>query len=196
MRERLIEGIAGRGPFFLLESGPPCFTPPMQPRLAAALVILLAALCPAVFAAGKADNKASVSVHMETESSDNPKMIFPQEVSGQTRYFRRVPEINTKDVISFSPFPSEAGGDFGVVFKLKDNAARRLSAVTAANQGRWLVTMINGRVVDGVIIDKQVDDGVVVAWKGLTLADIAVLDDSLPRIGEEGGKKKKNKEKE
>lgn len=168
----------------------------MQPRFAAVLIILVTALCPAVFAAGKADNKASVSVHMETESSDNPKMIFPQEVSGQTRYFRRVPEINTKDVISFSPFPSEAGGDFGVVFKLKDNAARRLSAVTAANQGRWLVTMINGRVVDGVIIDKQVDDGVVVAWKGLTLADIAVLDDSLPRIGEEGGKKKKEKEKE
>lgn len=162
----------------------------MQPRFAAALMILLTVLSPAVFAAGKAGNKASVSVHMETESTDNPKMIFPQEISGQTRYFRRIPEINTKDVVSFSPFPTEGGGDFGVVFKVKDNAARRLSAVTAANQGRWLVMMINGRVVDGVIIDKQVDDGVVVAWKGVSLADIAVLDESLPRIGAEGGKKK------
>lgn len=167
----------------------------MQPRFAAALMVLLTVLCPAVFAAGKADNKASVSVHMETESTDNPKMIFPQEIGGQSRYFRRMPEISIKDVISFTPFPSEAGGDFGVVFKLKDNAARRLSAVTAASQGRWLVTMINGRVVDGVIIDRQVDDGIVVAWRGITLADIAVLDDSLPRIGQEGGKKKR-KEKE
>lgn len=165
----------------------------MQPRFAAALMILLTVLSPAVFAAGKAGNEASVSVHMETESTDNPKMIFPQEISGQTRYFRRIPEINTKDVVSFSPFPAEGGGDFGVVFKVKDNAARRLSAVTAANQGRWLVMMINGRVVDGVIIDKQVDDGVVVAWRGVNLADIAVLDDSLPRIGQEGQKKKKKK---
>jgi len=166
----------------------------MQPRFAAALMVLLTVLCPAVFAAGKADNKASVSVHMETESTDNPKMIFPQDINGQKRYFRRVPEINTKDVISFSPFPSDAGGDYGVVFRLKDNAARRLSAVTAANQGRWMITMINGRAVDGVIIDKQIDDGIVVAWKGVSLADIAVLDESLPRIGEEGGKKKKKKE--
>lgn len=166
----------------------------MQPRFAAALMILFTVFCPAVAASGKADNKASISLHMETESTDNPKMIFPQDVSGQTRYFRRVPEVSTKDVISFSPFPSDAGGDYGVVFKLKDNAARRLAAITSANQGRWLVTMINGRVVDGVIIDKQVDDGVFVAWKGVTLADVAIFDDSLPRIGQEGGKKKKPKE--
>ena len=166
----------------------------MQSRIAAVLMVFLAALCPVVWAAGKAGNKASVTVHMETESTDNPKMIFPQEISGQTRYFRRVPEINTKDVISFSPFPSEAGDDYGVLFKLKDNAARRLSAVTAASQGRWLITMINGRGVDAVVIDKQIDDGMVVVWKGVSLADIAVLDEGLPRIGAEGGKKKKTKE--
>jgi hypothetical protein len=163
----------------------------MPPRFAAVLMMLVTALCPAAFAGGKADNKASISVHMETESTDNPKMIFPQEISGQTRYFRRVPEIATKDVIAFSPFPSDAGGDYGVVFKLKDSASRRLAAVTSANQGRWMIIMINGRAVDGVLIDKQVDDGVVVAWKGANLADIAVFDDSLPRIGQDGRKKKK-----
>jgi len=168
-----------------------CFTPPMQPRLAAILIMLFIGLCPVVSAGGKADNKASVSVHLETEGTDNPKMIFPQQVGSQTRYFRRVPEVGAKDVISFSPFPSDAGGDYGVVFKLKDNASRRLAAVTSANQGRWLLIMINGRAVDGVVIDRQVDDGVVVAWKGVNLADIAVLDDSMPRIGQEGQKKKK-----
>ncbi len=163
----------------------------MQPRFAAVLMVLVLALVPAVFAAGKAGNKASVSFHMETESTDNPKMIFPQTANGQTRYFRRLPEIALKDVISFSPFPSETGGDFGIVFKLKENAVRRLSAITNANQGRWMVAMINGRVVDGVLIDKQVDDGVVVIWKGATLADIALFDAELPRIGQEGAKKKK-----
>jgi hypothetical protein len=162
----------------------------MQPRFAALLMSLVLALAPAVFAGGKADNKASVSFHMETESTDNQKMIFPQEVAGQTRYFRRVPEITTKDVVSFSPFPAEAGGDYGIVFRLKENAARRLTAITNVNQGRWMIAMINGRVADGVLIDKQVDDGVVVIWKGVTLADITVFDDSLPRIGQEGRKKK------
>lgn len=163
----------------------------MQPRFAAVLVTLIAALAPFAYAGGKADKKASITVHLETESEDNPKMIFQQEIGGSTRYFRRVPEISTKDIIAFSPFPSEAGDDYGVVFKLKDNVARRLSAVTTSNQGRWLVTMINGRAADGVIIDKQIDDGIIVVWKGVTMADIAVFDESMPRIGQDGRKKKK-----
>ena len=162
----------------------------MQPRFAAVLMMVLLALAPAVFAAGKAGNKATVSFHMETESTDNPKMIFPKEANGRTRYFRRVPEISVKDVAAFSPFPSEAGGDFGVVFQLKENAARRLAAITNVNQGRWLLAMINGRAVDGVLIDKQIDDGAVVIWQGATLADIALFDASLPRIGQQGAKKK------
>lgn len=163
----------------------------MQPRLAAVLIMLALALVPAAFAAGKADNKVSVTFHMEAESTDNPKMMFPQEANGQTRYFRRMAEIGTKDVVSFSPFPAEAGGEFGVVFRLTENAARRLSAVTSTNQGRFMIANLNGRVVDSVIIDKQVDDGLLVIWKGATLADIAVLDASLPRTGQEGAKKKK-----
>jgi len=162
----------------------------MQPRFAAILITLVAAISPVVQAGGKADNKASISAHLETESSDNPKMIFQQEIGGKTRYFRRAPEISTKDVIAFSPFPSEAGGDFGVVFQLKEHVAKRLAAITISNQGRWLIISVNGRPVDGVLIDKQIDDGIIVAWKGVNLADIAVFDDSMPRIGQDGRKKK------
>jgi hypothetical protein len=162
----------------------------MQSRFAAVLVTLIAAFSQVAHAGGKAENKASISVHMETESTDNPKMIFQQEIGGRTRYFRRAPEVSTKDVIAFSPFPSEAGGDFGVVFKLKDNVAGRLSAITNSNQGRWLIISVNGRAVDGVLIDRQIDDGIIVAWKGVNLADIAIFDDSMPRIGQDGKKKK------
>ena len=126
---------------------------------------------------------------METEATDNPKMIFPQMTNGQQRFFRRMPEISIKDIVSFNPFPSDAGGDdYGIVFTLKPSAARRFSAVTNANQGRWLIAQLNGRVVDGVLIDKTVNDGNLVIWKGVTLADIATLDKSLPRTGEEGKK--------
>jgi hypothetical protein len=161
-------------------------------KLSLWLAILSAlSLVGTVYAGAKKEAKASVSFHMQTEASDNPKMIFPQMANGQTRYFRRSPDFILKDVVSFSPFPSEFPGDYGILLKLKGNALNRLDALTNLNQGKWLLSQINGRVVDGVLIDKQVTDGVLVIWKGVTLADIAVFDEELPRIGEEGKKKKK-----
>jgi hypothetical protein len=92
-------------------------------------------------------------------------------------------------MVAFSPFPSTMGDDYGLIFRLKPNAATRLAAITAANQGRWLIAMLNGRVVDGVTIDKQVTDGAIVIWKGVSLADVDLLDKELPRAG---AAKKKN----
>ena len=53
-----------------------------------------------------------------------------------------------------------------------------------------MITQLNGRVVDGVLIDRQIDDGQLVIWKGVTLADVATLDKALPRTGEDKKKKK------
>lgn len=167
----------------------------MQTRRAALAMMLALALTPTAFASGKKEMKATVSFHMETEGTDNPKMIFEQKAYGKMRYFRRMPEITTKDVTSFSPFPSDAGGDdYGIIFFLKENAAKRLASITNVYQGKWMIAQINGRVVDGVLIDKQIDDGRLVIWKGVTLADVAAFDESLPRFGQDGKKKKKNKE--
>jgi hypothetical protein len=166
-----------------------CFTPPMKSRVAALLMVAVLALAPPLFGGGKNENKASVTFHLETEATDNPKMIFPQVIGEQTRYFRRMPELGMKDIVSFSPFPSDAGEGFGIVFKLKTNASNRLAAVTASNQGRWLIAQVNGRAVDGVIIDKQVNDGFIVIWKGVTLPDVKLLDEELPRADEVNKKK-------
>lgn len=168
-----------------------CFTPRMRTRRAALLLMAVLALIPTVQAGGKKENKVAVSFHMETEGTDNPKMIFSQLANGKQRYFRRMPEISMKDIQSFSPFPSEVGGDYGVVFKLKPTGANRFTAITSANSGRWMISQINGRILDGFLIDKPVNDGVVVIWKGVTIQDVNLLDGELPRIGEEGKKKKK-----
>jgi len=162
----------------------------MRLVLAAFVTMFVTILAPNATASGKKEMKTSLSFHLETEATDNPKMIFPQLANGQTRYFRRLPEITTKDVVSFSPFPSDVGEGYGVVFKLKGNAANRLAALTAANQGKWLIAQVNGRVVDGVMIDKQVSDGFIVIWKGVTLDDVTLFDKSMPRIGAENKKKK------
>lgn len=164
----------------------------MQPRLAALLMLVVSALTmPAALAGGKASTAASLTFHMETDANDNPKMVFAQLTNGKMRYFRRMPEVTTKDVQAFSPFPAESGEGYGIVFKLNDAAAKRLAAVTNANQGRWMIAQMNGRVVDGVFIDQTINDGIVVVWKDATLADVKIFDDSLPRIGEDGKKKKK-----
>lgn len=155
------------------------------------LLALFALVLPAAaLASGKKDVKCSVTFHLETEASDNPKMIFPQAVNGQTRYFRRMPEVSTGDILSFSPFPSEVE-DYGAMFRLKDHAAKRLNAITNVSQGRWLLAQVNGRVVDAVMIDKPIADGMLVVWKRLQIGDIASFDESFPRIGKENEKKKK-----
>ncbi len=168
-----------------------CFTPCMKTCFTALLITAIFILPNAGLAGGKKEGKASVTFHMETEATDNPKMIFPHLANGQRRFFRRMPEIGIKDILSFRPFPSDVSGEYGVIFKLKSNAVNRLAAITSANSGRWMISQVNGRAVDGFLIDKQVTDGLVVVWKGVTLQDIAIFDEQLPRVGEEGKKKKK-----
>lgn len=152
-------------------------------------LMLAFTLTPVIFAGGKKEPKASITFHMETEGTDNPKMIFPQMANGQTRYFRRSPEITLKDMTSFRPFPTQNGEGYGIVLKLKPHATNRFAAITAANQGRWLISQVNGRAVDGVMIDKPVNDGFIVIWKGINDADIAILDEEMPRTGAENKKK-------
>lgn len=125
---------------------------------------------------------------MEAAQTDNPKMIFQQNTGGKMRAFSRVPDISTDDIDSFAPFPSD-DGDYGLMFVLTKPAKRRIEATTRVATGRYIVAKLNGRIVDAVKIDQPVEDGRLVIWKGATLADIAVLEESYPRIGQKKKKK-------
>ncbi|MEK7954028.1 hypothetical protein [Luteolibacter soli] len=153
------------------------------PRLFA---IALLSLCPGLTAqaGGKKGEASGISFHMQGDASDNPKMIFQQFNAGQQMVFRRVPEITTKDIAAFNPFPSQDGQGFGMVIQLKPAAKNRIAAVTNANVNRWLLAMVNGRKVDAVLIDKTVEDGHLVIWKGIGGAEIEAFDKEFPRIGE------------
>ena len=161
----------------------------MHLRVVTLSVLIASALMPTAFAGGNKENKASITFHMETAETDNPKMIFPQLANGKTRFFLRSPEFGFKDITSFATFPSTVAGDYGLVLTLKSGLSNRLAATTNANVGRWMICQLNGRVVDGVMIDKQVDDGQLIIWKGVTVADINILDKELPRTGAVGKKK-------
>jgi hypothetical protein len=131
----------------------------------------------------------AVSFHLETDVNNNPKMIFEQTIGGKKRYFSRSPEFSTKDITAFSPFLSDNQSDYGIVFQLRKSAASRLENITMANQGKMLIAAVNGRVVDGVIIDQSVKDGVLVVWNGIQEAEIKEYDKLAPRIGEDKKKK-------
>lgn len=153
------------------------------PRL---LAVVLLTLCPGLTAqaGGKKGEKSGISFHLQAEPTDNPKMIFVQATNGQQVPYRRNPEFMTKDVAAFNPFPSQDGEGYGAVLQLKPSARNRLAAITNANVNRWMIAMVNGRVVDAVIVDKQIDDGVLVIWKGIGQAEVDAFDSQVPRIGE------------
>lgn len=157
------------------------------------MALLALVLTPVAKAGGKAGEMGMVTFHLETEEGGNPKMVFPQMDDGKQRWFSRTPEISMNDMVAFRPFPSGDGDEYGIVFQLKDGAKRRLNALSVAHQGKYLLAQANGRVVDGVVIDKPVDDGLIVIWKGLSEDDVKLFDKALPRIGDDGKKKKKKK---
>lgn len=136
-----------------------------------------------------------VTFHLETDTGGSAKMTFPQMDNGKQRFFLKLPEFSMKDIVAFKPFPSGNNDAYGLVFQLKDHGRRHLNAMSIANQGKFLLAQANGRIVDGVMIDKQVDDGLLVIWKGITLNEIKLFDKVLPRIGDKGKKKKASKAK-
>ena len=160
------------------------FAPRMRFTVNAVVAFAFIVLAVGVMAGGNKAKKVDISFHIETEASDNPKMIFPHEVMGKQRFFRRIPEVSSNDLVAFSPFPSDDQASYGVILQLKDNARRRLAAVSQISSGKWLVCKAFGRMVDGVLVEDPVDDGVVVVWKGLSIEEIGILDELLPRIGE------------
>ena len=160
-------------------------------RLPIFAALAMFAMCAPAVAGGNAEEDPMVTFHIETEHAENPQLVFPIEAGGKTRYFRRMPEIGTRDIQAFRPFPGDDGANtYGIIFQLKNNAAKRLHNITTANHGRMLLAMTNGRPVDMVRIDQPVDDGFIVIWKGVTEADIRLYDKAAPRIGEANRKRR------
>jgi hypothetical protein len=153
-------------------------------------LVCLPLLAAPLFANGDKGKGSAVSFHLETDKTNHPKMTFTHVIGGKQRWFQRAAELTTGDIVAFSPFPAEDPATYGAVFKLSRRGSNRLAALTAANKGRWLVASINGRVVDGVIIDQQVTDGMIVIWHGIGLKEIKAFDKMRPRLTEKKKEKK------
>ncbi len=140
-------------------------------------ILLMACLLPLTAnAAGSKKGKAQVSFHLQAEPGDAPKMVYPLMVGGKQTPFKRMPEIQTKDIAGFKAVPSKKiAGIYDIVVQLKPNAAKRLEMVTNANRGRMMAGQLNGRAGEGMLINEVVKDGTLVIWGVANAEDLKAL---------------------
>lgn len=157
----------------------------MNFRLSELVLFVLFTLCISANAAGKKAPPASISFHLEGSAAEAPKFAREFNTLAGTRYFRKVPEVSSKNIQACSPFPADDDRTYGMVFKLNAQGSKRLNEVTTMHQGKLLLSLVNGQPLGVVRIDKPVNDGILVIWTGITQQEVKLYDQIAPRIGED-----------
>ena len=153
-------------------------------RLVIAIAFLLA-IPTAAMAGGKKPPPVSVSFHLQTDPGEGRNLAFAFPTAGQQIYYRKSPEFTAKDVIAFQSFPSEDPTSYGLILQLNKVARNRLASMSASNHNKFLLAMVNGTVRDAVLIDREVNDGLLIIWQRIGAAEVRAADQLMPRIGED-----------
>lgn len=145
---------------------------------------MAAALFPnALTAAGKKLPDLRVSFHLQADPGD--RQVFKQLAAGREVLFHKSAAISTKNIVAFRSFPSDDGNSYGIVFQLNKTGSSRLRTMSTAHQDKLLLAVVNGQVRDAVLIDRPINDGLIVIWKRVSLAEVKLADQHVPRIGED-----------
>jgi hypothetical protein len=107
--------------------------------------------------AGKSPPKIVLSIHIQTTGaglSPNEAQTVFLPPDGEPIQLRTMPEATEKNLISVDPQP---GG--GTMLTFDHEGQINLSAVTAQNQGRILVVLLNGYIIYAPVIDEQIANG-------------------------------------
>ncbi len=150
----------------------------MNRRPTALLTALLGCLC---LASGKKE-EFTVTFHLEADHRpQGENVVFPSRVGDPPRetLFFVVPLIDHTDFAAFKPFKAPDGTS-GALIQLDHGATRRLLTTSASKQGAYIRTLVNGRPVDSLLIDSQIEDGRIVVWRGLSDEVIALLKQKYP----------------
>lgn len=158
-------------------------------RLFATLLILpltlLSVISGAAMANGKKGPPAAITFHLQGTAAESPKFSREVETLAGKHFFRKVPEISTKDIVAFAPFPADDNATYGIVFQLSKRSAQRINATTNLNRGKLLMATVNGQAIGVVRINAPVTDGKLVIWSGIKADEIKLYDQLAPRIGED-----------
>jgi hypothetical protein len=137
--------------------------------------------CPGM---GKQYKLYLVTLHIEGEATDNPKMITPVKLGQEHRqyFFSKIPTFTDNDIAWFYPFSAADGVSFGAAFRMKEHATVELKAITLTNQGKLLGVRCSDAPLGAVLIDKPIDDGVVVIWSGLQQRHLQEFRKRFPHV--------------
>jgi hypothetical protein len=152
------------------------------------LLLVLCAILVQPLAAGDGKQKHTFSFHSEGNAVDGAKRTFPHSIDGEEKIFQTIPDISHLDFSGFVPFRAN-DGSYAAAFTLNLHGAIKLNQLTLSKRGAYMVATVDMKVVDHMIIDKPVKDGVIILWRGLTAEHVLYLEKVLkiPVIKEQGG---------
>jgi hypothetical protein len=123
-----------------------------------------------------------ISFLVEGAESDGPRMVREMDLQGKKLFFKKMPMATHRNIKAFFPFPAN-DGSFGVALRVDESAWRTVREVGALDQGKLILVLVNGRIVQTMLADNpKKDDHIIVIWKGLTEAEVAQLKKSYPEI--------------
>jgi preprotein translocase subunit SecD len=106
--------------------------------------------------AGKSPPKIALSIHIQT-TGDGLSAMQAQTVylppNLEPIQIRTIPEVTDRNLISVDP---QSGG---TLLTFDHEGQINLSAVTAQNQGRILVVLLNGYIIYAPVVDEQISSG-------------------------------------
>lgn len=148
--------------------------------------LLVAVFC---IAAGNKSKGKSISFHLEGEQTSSSKFVMPIKLGSEGReyFFSKAPTFTSSDIEWFYPFRSENGQSFGAAFRLKTRAALELKDMGRTSPGKLLGISVAGSGLQAVIIDRPVNDGIIVLWRGLTQEHLELFQKSFPHIDDVQG---------
>lgn len=154
-------------------------------KLIILIFIAVSAFSGSILANGNQAPELVLNFFIETEKDQGNKLSFPWNTSIGEKHFRRGAAFKTQDVAAQRPFPSPHNDlEYGMIFQLTPDARRRLSFMTANNNGKYMIVFLNNKPLDMVKIDKKIDDGIICVWRGLSTAEVHKADELTHRVGE------------
>lgn len=129
--------------------------------------------------AGDGKQKHTIAFHAEAMGApDGKTRTFEHQVSGEMRNFEMTPTISHMEFAGFVPFRAE-DGSFAAVFLLDNHGKLKLEQMTAAKKTTHVVATVDMKPVDVMVIDRDIKDGVIVLWKGLSPEHVQYLEKEM-----------------
>jgi hypothetical protein len=139
--------------------------------------------------------KVTVRFHAEVNPNDGTSFAMPVNLQYARRaaHVARVPAFSEKQIRAIYPFQAD-DGTWGCFFQLDDQGRIRLETMSSEQMHTALVLFVGTKtgqhqVID-MLIDKTISTGAITVPRGMTAAEVVVLKQQFPVIGEEKNRKK------